>query len=146
MYSKKHPDAVVVIVASPVVIGHRRRRHPRMLYVPSSRNIVNAQGVSLSNLMMQLVVAPEPAGDGTPLVMLKHYSQYICVTEKGALWSQSSPGVGGYWMVHPSFPAHIMNALPKLQGTMVSLSYALSACLVSVGIAAILAILPSMID
>jgi hypothetical protein len=79
MYSKTWPDAVVVIVASPVVLGHRRRRHPGMLYVPSRRNIVNDQGASLSlhYLMMQLVVAPETAGDGTPLVMLKHYSQPV---------------------------------------------------------------------
>jgi hypothetical protein len=50
-------------------------------------------------------------------------------------------------MVHPSLPAHIMDALPQslLKGTMVSLSCAPSACLVSLGIAAILAILPSMI-
>jgi hypothetical protein len=145
MYSKKCPDAVVVIVASSVRDSRRRERR-KMLYVPSSRNIVNAQGASLSHLMMQLVVAPEPAGDETPLVMLKHYSQYIYVTDKGALSSLSSPGAGEYWMVHPSLPAHIMNALPQLKGTMVSLSCAPSACLVSVGIAAILAILPSMID
>jgi hypothetical protein len=96
MYSKKWPDAVVVNAASPVVISHRRRQHPGMLYMQSRRNIVKDQCASLSRQyrMMQLMVAPELAGDGTLLVMLKHHSQYICVTEKGALWSLASPGAG----------------------------------------------------